>query len=312
MVCWFMTLGILGVIGIVDNPAVLAAVNPVYALSYLLAGNWSAFLILGAVFLVVTGGEALYADMGHFGRKPIQIAWFGLVLPALVLNYFGQGALLLKDPSAVENPFYRLAPASLLIPMVILSTGATIIASQAMISGVFSLTRQAIQLGFLPRTKVIHTSEGEIGQIYLPVINWLMLLATLWLVFHFGSSGNLVNAYGIAVSLTMVITTILAGVVVLFVWEWGVVQASALVIFFLIIDVAFLAANFSKLFHGGMLPLVIGIIGCLCMVSWRRGRAVLSDKLYKSQTPIAQFVKKLQHDQIHRVPGTGVFFSTKK
>jgi KUP system potassium uptake protein len=310
MCLWFGSLAIAGLFGIVKEPKVLLALNPYYAVNFLLSGTWHSFAILGAVFLSVTGGEALYADMGHFGRRPIQVAWFTLVMPALVINYFGQGALLLTDPKTVENPFYRLVPEILLIPAVFLAAFATIIASQSMITGVFSITRQAIQLGFLPRTKIIHTSEGEIGQIYLPVVNWWLLVSTLFLVFQFKSSGNLANAYGIAVSLTMVITTLLAGVVVRYVWNWSLLKTLVVVFFFLVIDSAFLAANIAKLFHGGVLPLIIGLVGCLSMLSWRKGRAVLSQKLYQSQAPLAEFVAKVAADNTTRIPGTAVFLST--
>ena len=310
MLLWFSTLGALGIYGIAREPAVLAALSPTYAASFIIHEPRAAFFMLGAVFLAVTGGEALYADMGHFGRKPIQVAWFSLVFPALILNYFGQGAMLLADPAAIENPFFRLAPPVLLIPLVVLATCATIIASQAMISGVFSLTRQAIQLGYLPRTKVVHTSEDEIGQIYLPVVNWWLLVSTLLLVYFFRTSANLANAYGIAVSLTMVSTTLLAGTVVLGVWRWKKWLAILGIGFFLIVDVMFLAAQMAKLLHGGFLPLIIGILGCLCMFSWRRGRAVLSEKLYRTQTPLQEFVQKIRDEGIPRVPGTGVFLST--
>jgi KUP system potassium uptake protein len=309
MLLWFATLALLGVVWIVREPAVLAAVNPAYAVNFFLHNGFKGFLVLGAVFLVATGGEALYADMGHFGELPIQIDWFSLVGPALLLNYFGQGAMLLRDPRASFNPFYHLAPSWALYPLVIMAMMATVIASQAMISGAFSLTSQAVQLGYLPRVKIIHTSAVERGQIYIPRVNWVLMVSTVGLVLAFQKSTNLAAAYGIAVSLTMVITTLLAYVVSRYVWGWSVWLAVLVAGLFLISDLAFLGANMVKIADGGWFPLVIGAFVFLVMSTWKRGRGMIAERLQKGSLPFSGFLASLGADSIHRVPGTSVFMS---
>ena len=307
MLVWFATLGLLGLAQIVQNPAVLAALDPRYALGLFGHAGWQAFVALGAIVLAVTGAEALYADMGHFGRAPIRLAWLGLVLPGLVLNYFGQGALVLRDPAALEHPFYHLVPGWTLWPLIGLATCATIIASQAVISGVFSLTRQAIQLGYLPRMSVKHTSVTEIGQIYIPRVNWLLMAGVLLLVFGFRSSGNLAAAYGISVTGAMAIDAILAGLVAAWRWRWG--PAAALVFGgFLAIDLAYFAANALKIPSGGWFPLVVAAAFAYLVVTWRRGRRVLWDKLYGRQPAVAAFIAGLDPSLI-RVRGTAVYMT---
>jgi len=307
MCVWFGTIAILGVLNILDEPGILKALNPFYGLSFLQAAPWIGFLALGGVLLALTGAEALYADMGHFGRKPIQLAWFGLVLPALMLNYFGQGALLIVNPKAIENPFYLLAPGWALYPLVILSAVATVIASQAVISGAYSMTQQATQLGYSPRMETQHTSEREIGQIYLPGINWAMLVAVIALVLGFGSSTNLAAAYGIAVSGTMTITTILAFVVVRKLWGWGWVKGGLLIVFLLTIDLAFFGANAMKIMEGGWLPLVLGFALFLLMTTWKRGRTLLQDRLDSKSLDLKPFVESMGSGSVMRVPGTAIF-----
>ena len=267
MVTWFGVLALLGISQIVQEPSVLVAVNPLAAFRFVSTEPRFAFLALGGVFLVVTGSEALYADMGHFGLKPIRYGWFAVVLPALVINYFGQGALVLRDPKAIENAFYALAPSWATLPLVILATMATVIASQALISGAYSLTAQAIQLGYLPRQKVDHTSDRQFGQIYMPGINWLLMIAAVALVFGFGSSSNLAAAYGVGVATDMVITTTLLVVVMRDRWEWSWVKAGGLTAFFLLVDLIFFGANITKIPAGGWFPLVIGVIGFVIMVT---------------------------------------------
>jgi KUP system potassium uptake protein len=264
-------------------------------------------LVLGAVVLVVTGGEALYADLGHFGRRPIRLAWYGVVSPALLVNYLGQGSLLLDDPSAVENPFFRMMPKLLLYPMVILSTAATVIASQALISGVFSLTSQGTMLGLLPRVAIKHTSASERGQIYVPFVNWLLMLATIGLVLGFKSSSNLAAAYGIAVTLTMVITTILAYFLVRHVWGWGVPKALAVSAIFLAPELVFMGANAIKIEHGGWFPLVVGAAIFVVMVTWKRGREILAQRFRDNLLPLDDFFDLMHVDIPARVPGTAVF-----
>jgi KUP system potassium uptake protein len=308
MLAWFVTLGLLGFAQIVQNPAVLAALDPRYALGLFGHAGWQAFVALGAIVLAVTGAEALYADMGHFGRAPIRVAWLGVVLPGLVLNYFGQGALVLRDPAALEHPFYHLVPGWALWPLIGLATCATIIASQAVISGVFSLTRQAIQLGYLPRMTVKHTSVTEIGQIYMPRVNWLLMVGVLLLVFSFRSSGNLAAAYGISVMGAMAIDAILAGLIAAWRWRWG--PAAALVFGgFLLIDLAYFAANALKIPSGGWFPLVVAAVFTYLVVTWRRGRAVLWDKLYGRQPAVAAFIAGFDPEVI-RVRGTAVFMTS--
>ena len=310
MLLWFTVLGVLGVFGIMKAPEVLSAVNPVYAFRFFADNGLIGFFVLGSVFLVVTGGEALYADMGHFGRRPIKMAWFFLVLPGLLLNYFGQGALLLSDPSAISNPFYKLAPQWALLPMVFLSTSATVIASQALISGVFSLTRQAIQLGYIPRLNIVHTSKDEIGQIYIPIMNWFLLLSTIWLVVTFRSSSNLAAAYGVAVTATMVITTLLAYFVARQIWGWSRWSAGIVVAFFLFIDSAFFLANIVKIPQGGWFPLVVGFFMYFLMSTWQKGRAIVADRMRKGALPLAQFVNDIRLTNPPRVPGISIFMTS--
>ncbi|MDD2541148.1 MAG: potassium transporter Kup [Desulfuromonadaceae bacterium] len=309
MVVWFATIAILGIGGILKAPEVFSAVNPLHGARFFIDNGWLAFLILGSVFLVVTGGEALYADMGHFGPRPIRLAWFTFVLPALILNYFGQGALLLVRPGEATEPFYHLAPGWALYPLVILATLATIIASQAVISGAFSLTRQAMQLGYSPRFRVIQTSSEEIGQIYLPTVNWALMLTTLALVFGFGSSTNLAGAYGVAVTTTMVITTILAFFLMVKRWHWKATSAGALACLFLSVDIPFFGANLLKITHGGWFPVAAGFVIFTLMTTWRRGRKVLDQKLQEDNEPLENFIDKLAVEPPHRVPGTAVFMT---
>jgi KUP system potassium uptake protein len=308
MLLWFVTLAGLGIYGIQQDPSILWALNPEYAIALFLHNGSTGLMVLGAVFLAITGGEALYADMGHFGPLPIRVAWFVLILPALTLNYFGQGALLLHDPSAVTQPFYHLAPDTLLYPLVILSTLAAIIASQAVITGAFSLTRQAIQLGMLPRMTIIQTSAEEYGQVYIPVVNWLLMLATLALVVGFGSSARLAAAYGIAVSADMVITTLLTlflGRALGFGYRW----IMAACIGFLLIDLSFLAANMVKIIDGGWYALLVALLLMIVMTTWRRGREILRQRLYPDTEPLKSFLARLRVDKPGRVPGTAVFLT---
>ena len=272
MLVWFATLALLGAIEIVRSPFILAALDPRWAVGLFQIAGWQAFVALGAVVLAVTGAEALYADMGHFGPQPIRIAWFGLVLPALVLNYFGQGALVLRDPAALEHPFYHLAPEWLLWPLIGLATCATVIASQAVISGVFSLTRQAVRLGHLSRMTIEHTSASEIGQVYIPRVNWLLMIGVLLLVVTFGSSSNLASAYGISVTGAMAIDAVLAGIVAASRWGWGVVPAALVFGGLLLIDLGYFAANALKIPSGGWLPLAVAIAFLCTVAAWRRGR----------------------------------------
>ena len=306
---WFLALAALGVRGIVQHPGVLAALNPIYAVRFFLLHGWMGFFVLGGVFLVVTGSEALYADMGHFGARPIRWTWFVMVLPALLLNYFGQGALVLAQPSAVSNPFYLLAPSWALLPMVVLSTAAACIASQAVISGAFSLTRQAVQLGFCPRLEIIHTSASEIGQIYVPAVNWALMLAVMGLVLGFRTSSSLAAAYGIAVASTMVITAMLAGLVAKDLWRWS--TWAGLLVFgsFVLIDGAFLAANAMKFLEGGWFPLLLAGAVFALMTTWGRGRTVLQERLTEGALPLESFLESLAMSRVVRVPGTAVFMT---
>jgi KUP system potassium uptake protein len=307
---WFLAIAALGIAQIVHHPDVLASLSPTYAIAFLKAGSFRAFLVLGAVFLVVTGGEALYADMGHFGARPIRLTWFAVALPALLLNYFGQGALLIAEPSAADQPFWRMVPGWALYPMLFLATFATIIASQALISGVFSLTRQATMLGFWPRQRVQHTSAREIGQIYLPGMNWLLMIATIGLVLGFGSSSRLAAAYGIAVTLTMVITTLLAFFVARRRWKWAVPAALGITIVFLIPDIAFLGANLIKIHDGGWFPLLIGAGLFMVMITWKRGREILGERFRERIVPLADFYELLHVERPARVPGTAVYLTS--
>jgi KUP system potassium uptake protein len=307
MMVWFATLSILGIRGILWAPKILFAVNPYYAVRFFAENGGHGFLVLGAVFLVTTGGEALYADLGHFGEKPIQTAWFSVVGPSLVLQYFGQGALLIRNPGAAHNPFYLLAPTWALYPLVALATVATVIGSQAIISGVFSLTRQAIQLGYFPRMQIVHTSSVEIGQIYMPAVNWAVMAATIVLVVTFRSSDALAGAYGVAVSMTMIITTLLAYVVARDLLHWSAFKAGLITAGLLIADVAFLGANLFKIGEGGWFPLLIGGIVFTLMTTWRRGRQILNARLGEGALTPQLFVTSLKARPPVRVPGTAVF-----
>lgn len=307
MVLWFATLAILGLVQIVREPSVLAAINPLYGLRFFVEHGVRALLVLGSVFLVVTGGEALYTDMGHFGKRPIRVAWFGLVLPALLLNYWGQGALILSQPSAITNPFFSLVPTWLLLPVVLLATAATVIASQALISGTFSLTMQAMQVGYIPRLDVKHTSASTFGQVYIPAINWVLMVACIGLVLSFRSSSNLAAAYGVGVSTDMVITTILFFVVAREVWRWPTLVAGLLTGFFLIVDLAFFGANIVKIPQGGWFPLVVALVVFTVLTTWKRGRVILSERLDEQVKPLTAFLKSVAADPPSRVPGTAIF-----
>ena len=309
MLIWFTTLAVLGMHGILQNPTVLHALNPVYALRFFEISPWIAFVALGAVVLAVTGAEALYADMGHFGRFPIRLAWFGFVLPALVLNYFGQGAMVLLHPETVKNPFYLLAPGWMLYPLIILATLAAVIASQAVITGAFSVSRQALQLGYLPRMHVEHTSESQEGQIYIPRVNWGLMLAVMVLVLGFGSSGNLAAAYGIAVTGDMVITTLLAGIVFRNMWGWSKLKTGALMAMFLVVDVAFFSANVLKIPDGGWVPLVIGIVIFTLMITWKTGRTLLFAHMKSESMDLVPFIEAVGAHPPARVPGTALFMT---
>ena len=310
MVVWFLAIAFFGVVHISDDPGVLLAINPYYAVSFVATHGTIGLVTLGAVFLVVTGGEALYADLGHFGRKPIQRAWFGLVLPALVLNYFGQGALVLANPAAIENPFYRLVPESLLLPMVVLATAATVIASQAVITGAYSLVSQAIQLGMLPRLAILHTSASQAGQIYMPRVNAILFVGVLLLVGLFRSSSNLASAYGIAVATTMVVDGLLAFIVVWKLWHLKVWQAALLVVPLIVVDVTFFLANLLKIAEGGWVPLLFGASMVLLMLTWRRGTAILAQKNRRTEVPLETLIRSLEKNPPHIVPGTAVFLTS--
>ena len=310
MILWFTCLAGLGIGGIVREPTVLRAVNPWYAIDFFARDGARGFFILGAVVLVLTGGEALYADLGHFGRRPIRLAWFGLVLPALMLNYFGQAALLLGTPQAAANPFYALVPRPLLYPMVAVATVATIVASQALISGAFSLTQQAVQLNYCPRVTIIHTSAREPGQIYVPEVNLGLMVACLWLVLTFRTASNLAAAYGIAVTGTMTITTILFGMVALERWGWKRWQVMGLCGLFLVVDLAFFSANIIKFAEGGWFPIFVAILVFTLMTTWNRGRARLTAILEESSLPMALFLEDVSKQLPVRVPGTAVFMTS--
>ena len=308
-VLWFGTLAGLGVWQILQNPEVLKALNPVHAVVFFVEHRTAAFFALGAVVLALTGGEALYADMGHFGRRPIRWAWFGLVLPALTLNYFGQGALLLANPAAVENPFFNLAPSWGTLPLVVLATAATVIASQAVISGAYSLTRQAVQLGYCPRVDIRHTSEREIGQIYIPVVNWALLAAVVLVILVFGTSSSLAAAYGIAVTGTMVLTTMLAFVVSRYRWHWPRWASLLVTGFFLTLDLSFFSANILKVLDGGWLLLLMGLLIFTLLTTWKRGREILYERLFADELPLDDFIGNLEAYPPTRVEGTAVFMT---
>jgi len=309
MVLWFSTLAILGVSNIWHYPQVLHLVNPLWAVDFIVSHPFVSFITLGAVVLTITGGEALYADMGHFGRAPIRYAWFFLVFPALILNYCGQGALLLSDPTAIENPFYQLAPKWLLVPLIALATIATVIASQAVISGVFSIARQAIQLGYLPRVEVLHTSAKEIGQIYIPFLNWTLLASIIVLVLMFKSSSNLASAYGIAVTMTMICDTLLATIVAITIWGWSRWLAILVAVPFLIADFAFFGATSMKILQGGWFPLLIGVSAFTVMTTWKRGREILFEKLNSETMPLNLFINSIGGGYIHIIDGTAIFMT---
>jgi len=307
MVLWFVTLAVLGLVHIVGRPGVLAAVSPLYAARFVAENVGRSLLVLGAVFLVVTGGEALYADLGHFGHRAIQYAWFSVAFPALLLNYFGQGALLLSDPSAAVNPFYHMAPTWALYPLIVLATAAAIIASQAVISGSFSLTRQAVQLGYSPRLQIDHTSSREIGQIYVPAVNWGLMLLTCALVLWFGSSSNIAGAYGVALSTLMVMTTFMFYVMSREVWRWSFTRAALVAGLFLAMDIPFLAANMLKIANGGWVPLAIAVALYVLMTTWKRGREILSKRMLEKTVPLKLLLADLAAEPPIRVPGTAVF-----
>jgi KUP system potassium uptake protein len=309
MVLWFVVIAALGIIWTVRHPIVLTAVDPRHAIAFFGDHGWHGFAVLGAVFLVVTGGEALYADMGHFGKRPIRIAWFALVLPALLLNYFGQGALLLSNPQAAEQPFFLLTPDWALFPLVGLATAAAIIASQALISGAFSLTRQAIQLGYAPRLDIEHTSVHEIGQVYVPQVNWALMISTIAIVIGFGSSTALAAAYGIAVTLTMVITAVLLHVVATERWRWPTPLVFIVTGVFLSVDLAFFGANALKIAHGGWLPLVIGALLFTLMTTWKTGRQIVAQRLTARAVPLEDFLARVAETRPARVPGAAVFMT---
>ena len=308
MLLWFATIAVLGVIHIVRMPEIVEAINPLYAINFFRIHGWLAFLVLSSVVLALTGAEALYSDLGHFGRKPIRVTWFGLVLPSLVLNYFGQGALMLNDPSAAENPFFHLATDWAALPLVVLATIATIIASQAVITGAYSVTQQAIQLGFLPRLRVIHTSQSAMGQIYVPFVNWMLMTAVVILVLGFQSSSNLAAAYGVAVTGTMVIDSFLIAGVIFLIWQWPRVPAAILVAVFLIADLSFFFANIGKITHGGWFTLAVALVVFIVLTTWKKGRRLLLARIDQDAMPVDIFLKSISH-RATRVTGTAIFLT---
>jgi len=310
MVVWFSSLAVMGFVNISDDPSVLAAINPWYGIRFLLSHGTIGMVTLGAVFLAVTGGEALYADLGHFGRKPIQAGWLYFVLPSLMINYFGQGALVLSNPATIENSFYRMVPEALLLPLVALATAATVIASQAVITGAYSLTRQAVQLGLLPRFEVRYTSETHAGQIYLPRVNTLLLTGVLLLVMLFRTSSGLASAYGIAVSTTMVADGIMGFVVIWKLWNWRAATAAALIVPFVVVDTTFFSANLLKLFEGAWVPLLFGTAMAATIWTWRRGAAILIAKTRRTEVPLRELIKSLEKRPPHIVKGTAVFLTS--
>jgi KUP system potassium uptake protein len=310
MVVWFVSIAVAGGLHIRDDPTVLFAINPFYGVDFLIHHGTIGLVTLGAVFLVVTGGEALYADLGHFGRKPIQTAWLGLVLPALLINYFGQGAKVLADPSAIENPFYKLVPETLLLPMVVLATAATVIASQAVITGAYSLVHQAIQLGLLPRLAILHTSASHVGQIYIPRVTVSLMIGVLLLVGLFRSSSALASAYGIAVATTMIVDGLLAFVVIWKGWQWPLWKTLLLISPFVIVDVVFFSANFLKLFEGAWAPILFGATMVLLILTWRRGTGILVNKTRRTEVPLETLLRSLEKKPPHIVPGTAVFLTS--
>lgn len=309
MCVWFATLAVLGVSNIINEPSVLMALNPAYALQLLFNLGWHSFLILGAVVLAITGAEALYADMGQFGLKPIRWAWFGIVFPALICNYFGQGALLLQNPAAVQNPFYLLAPAWAGLPLMILATLATVIASQAVISGAFSITRQAVQLGYCPRMTIIHTSGDEVGQVFIPTVNWMLMVAVFLLVVAFQSSSALASAYGIAVTGTMLVTTILAFFVIQRLWQWRPIASLLFLAIFLTVDLLFFSANCLKIVSGGWLPLLVGAAIFLVMTTWVKGRALLNHYMAGQKVLFEELEDKLKDHELATVKGSAIYLT---
>jgi KUP system potassium uptake protein len=309
LLIWFLVLGFMGIHSVIENVEVLKAINPIYAIEYFKANKLNGFLNLTSVFLTITGAEALYADLGHFGRKPISRAWFFIVMPAVLLNYFGQGALLLRNQSAAINPFYKLAPAWGLYPLVGLATLATIIASQAVISGVFSLTRQAVQLGYFPRFRIIHTSSDNIGQVYIAKVNWALLVLTCWLVLEFRSSNALANAYGVAISTTMLITVFFAIMTAFFIWKWNILKIIFVFFIFFFVELSFFTANLSKVLHGGWFPLLIGFSVFTLMITWKKGRIVLQRKILQKTVSFKDFQSRIQNLDIKRVKGTAIFMT---
>jgi KUP system potassium uptake protein len=310
MTLWLLAMALSGLSHIFDRPEVLQAFSPTYAVAFMFEHGIVSFFTLGAVFLCVTGAEALYADLGHFGRQPIRIAWLALVFPALLLNYFGQGAVLLANPKAIENPFFFLFPDWALVPAVVLATAATVIASQAVITGAYSLTQQAVQLGFFPRLDIRHTSESLAGQIYVPRVNWILLVGVLLLVVLFRSSSALASAYGIAVTGTMIVTTLMAFIVIWKMWGWQLWAALALIVPFALLDFTFLAANLLKVAEGGWVSLLVAGMLLTVMLTWRRGARALSEKTRKLEVPLVDLVKNLEKKNIHRSPGTAIFFTS--
>jgi KUP system potassium uptake protein len=306
---WFLSIAVLGIRGITLAPNVFLAFNPYYGLHFVFENGFKAFVVLGAVFLVVTGAEALYADLGHFGARPIRIAWFAVVFPALMLNYLGQGALLLAQADAVTNPFFNLTPKWALYPMVVLATAASVIASQALISGAFSITMQAIQLGYLPRMEIRHTSSRERGQIYMPFVNWMLMLCCIGLVLGFQSSSRLSAAYGIAVTLTMLITSVLFYFAARRIWEWSVLRAGMLCAGFIVLELLFFGANAVKIAHGGWFPLLVAAAVFAIMSTWKTGRRLLGERLSESLLPFDLFLKSIRENQPVRVKGTAIFMS---
>jgi KUP system potassium uptake protein len=310
MLLWFLSIGTIGALSIAESPEVLAAINPVYAVRFFLDHGWVAFTMLGFVILVITGGEALYADMGHVGARAIRIAWFGLVLPALVLSYFGQGAMLLRAPEAIGALFFTLPPRWAVLPMVVLATLATVIASQAVISGVYSLTRQAVQLGYIPRARIVQTSEAHAGQIYVPLANWAMLIATVWLVLEFRDSGGLAAAYGVAVAGSMFVTALFLYYVARAKWRWSRPLALAVALPFIVIHLAFFASTLLRIPAGGWLPLVVAISLYVLFNTWRRGRRYMARVIEEETIPLNDFIASLRESPVTRVPGTAVFLTS--
>jgi KUP system potassium uptake protein len=309
MLAWFLVIGLMGIYQVIDNPVIFTAINPIYAIQFIHEHALQGFIVLGAVFLVLTGAEALYADMGHFGIKPIRMGWFLFVMPCLLLNYFGQGAMFLSHPENITNPFFLMVPEGFVIPLVILATLATVIASQAVISGAFSMTSQAILLGFVPRMKILHTSDREIGQIYMPLVNWILLALVIVVVLAFKQSANLAAAYGIAVTTTMIVTTFLAAIVMRIVWRWNTLLVTLVISSFLIVDFAFLVANLLKIMEGGWFPLLLGAACFLLLMTWYQGRKLLRQRAVEEGIKLKGFIDVLMKNPPHRVEGTAIFLT---